>query len=423
MSHQEPPKAEDLKQSLGQLGRETTAADLVRAKGQTRKVRVVSESQLMGWILKLLQQQLAGKADAFSDSEKEELLQKTQDELTRRIKREQELASERDKARQEIDALMARLARQGAVADGDGDVLNDLKRQLDEREKLVQDLQADNDDLRDQLGEKIGLLSTTIAEKDKLRDTVRSQMVRTSGLIEGVLNLDAIYYGSLHQNGNPVSESASAEEQFYHDFDVGAQIVSTLATDLERMHAIARTGPVPAMSDEQGAVMAHNLALLEQMTAGSLHAVDVADPVASLVAALEGARDEAMAFSGAIAEALGGAPGQNAAFTELPEPGGDPAETLASSTSVVRELGRELARGRTRIQGLKQMADEADAARQAAEAEMDDLRQAGDALVTTIVARAAATGATIPAEVVDTAQPLPVRCKAASTVVETFSPT
>jgi hypothetical protein len=54
---------------------------------------------------------------------------------------------------------------------------------------------------------------------------------------------------------------------------------------------------------------------------------------------------------------------------------------------------------------------------------MDDLRQAGDALVTTIVARAAATGATIPAEVVDTAQPLPVRCKAASTVVETFSPT
>ena len=423
MSAPEQPKADELKQSLDQLGTETTAADLVRAKGQSRKVRVIHEKQLMEWILKLLQTHLASKADAFSDAEKEALLKKTQDELARRVKREQELANERDKAKQAMGDLMERMSQEHA-SQGDRDrMLEELRRQLEEREHLIQDLQNDNDDLQDQLSEKLALLSTTISEKDKLRTTVRNQMVRSGALVEGVLGLDSTYYGIRHQNQNPMNDDAGEEEQFYHDFDVGAQIITSLSQDLDRLHQISQAagGSAPSTdglkTTEDEGLMARNLALLEQLKSGSLHAMDVAQPVEGLVEALGGARAEAESFRDTLNAALGAASAHASDLSDLPEADGDPAVVLAGATTVARELARELALGRDRVRGLKQMADEADAARQATELELEAAHAASNRVFASIAARADADGVDAPHAINDSASPMPERAAAATAVV------
>ncbi len=418
MSNQDQEK--NIAQGLSQLGETTTAAELLRQKGQTKKLRVISEKQLMDWILKLMQQHMAGKADAFSDLEKAELLKKTQDELNRRIKREQEAQSERDRLKHELEQAMSAVAA-GSSAQSQADIemaLGALKEKLEQAEQINLDLQQDNYDLQDQLNEKMALLSTTIAEKDKLRDTVRSQMMRMTSLCEGVLGIDNDYYGSRHQDENPVSEEATQDEQFYHDFDVGAKVITTLQADLERLRGIVkREEQQAAAADEQPkALLEADLMLLEQLKQGSLHAVDVAAPVAGLLEAMEGARLEAEAFETQVAEATGA--GHSQVFTELPEEGGDPAEVLAGATAVTRELAASLARNRNRIAALKAIADESDAARNNTEQELEAMRAGLERVCTTLRQRAEAERLTVPTALADREAPPEERAAAAAEVVD-----
>ena len=51
----------DLATGLQNLGETTTAAELVRKAGQTKRLKVISERKLMEWILSLLKQHMAGK--------------------------------------------------------------------------------------------------------------------------------------------------------------------------------------------------------------------------------------------------------------------------------------------------------------------------------------------------------------------------
>ncbi len=418
MSNQDQEK--NIAEGLSQLGETTTAAELLRQKGQTRKLRVISEKQLMDWILKLMQQHMAGKADAFSDLEKAELLKKTQDELNRRIKRDQEAQSERDLLKHELEQAMSAVAA-GSSAQSQADIemaLGALKEKLEQAEQINLDLQQDNYDLQDQLNEKMVLLSTTISEKDKLRDTVRHQMMRMTSLCEGVLGMDNDYYGSRHQDENPVSEEASQDEQFYHDFDVGAKVITTLQADLERLRGIVKREELQAAAaDEQPkALLEADLMLLEQLKQGSLHAVDVAAPVAGLLEAMAGARLEAEAFEAQIAEATGA--GHSQVFTELPEEGGDPAEVLAGATAVTRELAASLARNRNRIAALKAIADESDGARNNTELELEAMRAGLERVCTTLRQRAEAERLAVPEALADREAPPEERAAAAAEVVD-----
>ena len=420
MSNQDQEK--NIAQGLSQLGETTTAAELLRQKGQTKKLRVISEKQLMDWILKLMQQHMAGKADAFSDLEKAELLKKTQDELNRRIKREQEAQSERDRLKHELEQAMSAVAA-GSSAQSQADIemaLGALKEKLEQAEQINLDLQQDNYDLQDQLNEKMALLSTTIAEKDKLRDTVRAQMMRMTSLCEGVLGIDNDYYGSRHQEENPVSEEASQDEQFYHDFDVGAKVITTLQADLERLRGIVKreeqdAAVEHAQEEKKSQLLEADLALLEQLKSGSLHAVDVAAPVAGLLEAMEGARLEAEAFEVQAAEATGAGHGQS--FTELPEEGGDPAEVLAGATAVARELAASLARNRNRIAALKSIADESDSARNATEQDLEATRAALERVCAELKGRAEAERLAVPAALADSDAAPDSRADAVSEIV------
>ena len=92
------PHLPDIAQSLANMAETTTAAELVRRKGQTKQVKVLSERRLMEWIGTLLHQQMAGREDQFTDAEKAALLAQTQEELKNRIARQRELEQEQIQA-------------------------------------------------------------------------------------------------------------------------------------------------------------------------------------------------------------------------------------------------------------------------------------------------------------------------------------
>jgi len=372
MIHDRPANDLDLASSINAMVENTTAAELVRRQGQTKRVKVLSERKLMDWISAMMAQQLAAKEDSFSDAEKEELLRKTQEELALRFKREQLLERERAAAQADLEKALAQVAAtQGGGQDFE-QALETLKARLAESETKAGDLQQDTFELEDQLQEKLSLLSTTISEKDKLRDTVRRQMIRSGALIEGVLGLDQLYYGSRHAEELPVREDASDEERFFHDFDIGTKIIESLRGDLERLRGITATAHEAAPSDH---LLANDLELLAQLKSGNLHAVDVAAPVANLLEALDGARTEAMAFQGAIAQATGSSRSQHH-LSLISREDDAPAEVLAEATSLVRELAAEFARSRTKVTALQAIAQEADEARNGIEEELEALKAA-----------------------------------------------
>jgi chromosome segregation ATPase len=402
----------DISQSLGQLGETTTAAELVRTKGQSKKLKVITEKQLMEWVNAVLRQHMAGKVDSISDREKEELLKKTQDELAKRIKREQDAQSERDRLKADLDSAMAKVANaQASTASTEqmSEALEALKAKLLETEQVNQDLQHDNYDLHDQLNEKMALASTTIAEKDAMEDrhkqAMKNYMLRANAMVEGVLALDNQLYGGRHFEDNPVPEDAGDEEQFYHDYDVGAKVIETLSNDLQRLRGIVQNTTqkdAERAADPRMNLLESDLSLLEQLKQGSLSAVDVAEPVEGLVEAMNGARTEAQQLEHTGKQSLGVAAGREDAIAAVPDTAsGQAAEVLAGTTGVVRELAAVMARGRQRLVALKEMADQADEARNSAEQELEEVRGAYHQVLAALAERAKADKMRVPTALVD----------------------
>ncbi len=367
----------DIQAGLRQLGETTTAADLVRQRGQTKKVTVISERRLKEWIEAILSQFRAGREDSFSDDEKQLMLTRTQEELAKRIKREQEAAAERDRLKAELDHAMQVVAEARTTGGVDSEsALNDLKAQLETCQRVINELQDEKFQLQDELGEQVELIRATIAEKDrlredqqKLRDTIKAQMLHSGDLVQGVLGLDEAHYGGRHSTEVPEGEDDAA---FYRDFSVGAKVIATLGQDLDRLRELAREKA--ERGDQPAGLLAEDLALIADLKAGKLEATDVAAPVESLAEALRGARAEAMALDQAVAAATGGAPA--ASLPPAPEGDGAPAEVLADATALVRDLTVQLVQERRRIAALAQMAADADTARNDSEEEVERLRQA-----------------------------------------------
>ncbi len=407
--------SQEIASTLNSLGETTTAAELVRKQGQSKKLKVISEKKLMEWILSLLKQHMAGKADAFSDAEKEELLRKTQDELKRRMLREQADEAERVKVQGEYESAI-RVLHDAKASQADHEkAMLALQARLENAEANLNDLQQDNYDLQDQLQEKMALLSTTIAEKEKLRDTVRNQMIHSGDLIGGVLGLDNSYYGGRHQEQNPVSEDAAQDEQFYHDFNTGAQVIQTLMTDLERLRGIAKQSLAEkeaAEKDPRRNLLESDLSLLEQLKSGSLQAMDVSQPVATLIEALDGARSEAEAMEDAVAVVTGNS-SKRSNFTALPDADGEAQEVLAGAAVVARELAAEIARSQDRVLALKQIADDAEAERAQSETDADAIRAATERLLAAMRAKAEQDRLAVPAQIADPTATAPQRVEAA----------
>ena len=403
---------QDLSKSLGQLGESTTAAELVRTKGQSKKLKVITEKQLMEWVNTVISRHMIGKVDSISDQEKEEMLKKVQDELAKRIKREQETQAERDRMKADLDKAMAKVADVQANAanrEQTDEAIGSLKKALEERELMIQELQQDKYEIEDQLAENRALASTTISEKEALenrhKQAMKNYILRANAMVEGVLGLDHQLYGGRHVDENPVPDEAADEEQFYHDYDIGAMIIDTLQTDLQRLRSIAQSAK---QQDEKNAndprmnLLEGDLKLLEQLKEGKLSAVDVAEPVEGLVEAMDGARTEAQQLEHTGKSALGTAAGREDALSSIPDTSSsEAAKVIAGTTNVAREMAAVMARGRQRMIALKEMADQADEARNTAEEELEGVRRSYHEVLTAIAERAKADKMRVPTALVD----------------------
>lgn len=423
----------DLSESLAGLGESTTAAELVRTKGQSKKLKVITEKQLMDWVNTVISRHLAGKVDSISDQEKEEMLKKVQDELAKRIKREQDAQAERDRMKADLDRAMSKVAEaQSSAASREqaDEAIENLKRAVSERDQMIEDLQQEKYDLTDQLAENRALASTTLAEKNELKanleeshkQALMNYMRRANALVEGVLGLDNQLYGGRHFEENPVPDDATAEEQFYHEYEVGAKVIDTLSNDLQRLRGIVQSAQKQTESlakDPRMNLLESDLSLLEQLKGGSLAAVDVAEPVEGLVEAMNGARTEAQQLEHTGKQALGMAAGREDAIAAVPSTdSGEAAEVLAGTTSVVRELAAVLARGRQRMVALKEMADQADEARNSAEEELGEVRKAYHQVLATVAERAKADKQRVPTALVDEDAPLEESSAKASDIIK-----
>ncbi|HEX3133146.1 MAG TPA: hypothetical protein VHX44_06125, partial [Planctomycetota bacterium] len=221
-----------------------------------------------------------------------------------------------------------------------------------------------------------------------------------------------------------MSDDAPDEEQFYHDYDVGAKVIDTLSNDLQRLRGIAQSAQKQTESlakDPRMNLLEGDLALLEQLKGGSLTAVDVAEPVEGLVEAMNGARTEAQQLEHTGKQALGVAAGREDAIAAVPSTdNGSPAEVLAGTTGVVRELAAVLARGRQRMVALKEMADQADEARNTAEEELGDVRKAYMQVLGSVAERAKADKQRVPTALVDEDAPLAESSAKASDIIKSI---
>jgi chromosome segregation ATPase len=122
---------------------------------------------------------------------------------------------------------------------------------------------------------------------------------------------------------------------------------------------------------------------------------------------MNGARTEAQQLEHTGKQALGVAAGREDAIAAVPATeSGAPAEVIAGTTGVVRELAAVLARGRQRMVALKEMADQADEARNTAEEELGEVRKAYMHVLGTVAERAKADKQRVPTALVDEDAPL-----------------
>ena len=326
----------DIDAGLAEMATETTAGELLKKQGQRKKLKVVSQRQLKAqiseWIQAALTQITAGRADLLGDDERQKIMQDAESRVQEAMAKARELESDRERMAREREELEIRLSRQTSSAGIDQELLDSieqLKARLSAAEQQASEAQQDVLVVEEDLDNTKRMLQATIDEKDRLNDTIKSHMVHTTDLVQGVLELDNELYAGKHQEDNPVADDVEMEAAFFHDFEVGSQVVSTLSSDVTNLRDEVASGP--SLGDRDKAVFA-------QLKAGSLDAVDVAAPVDGLIEALDGVRTETVALQQA-------ANAESVVVSGLIDADGaeNHAEALAETTKVAREIAAALA--------------------------------------------------------------------------------
>lgn len=421
----------DIDHGLASLTEETTAAEFLRSKGQHRKVKTINKEKLKAWILQAINQTRAGMANQYDDAEKEELLKKTQEQLeevmARAAKAEAEVKGREDARSEmaaEIEALQARAADAEHVEDKSEELaaamatVSKLQEQYHNAHQEAEDLRLDVYELQDQLNTKMALSRSTMEEKDRLKETMQGLMMRASDLTGGVMHLDQDYYAGKHAEESPLSEDADINEQFFHDFEVGAKVIESLSADLLKLREITESqqeeeAKTESVAADTANLLSRDLALLEQLKSGSLSAADVAQPVDGLIEALSGAREEANTLEKEAAEAMG-MPQTAGSISALPDADGDPAQVLAGATAVARELAALFAKERNRINAMQMMVDQAETA---GEGEIADAQKFYNALLNNIQTQAGDMGVEVGEALADEHAELSARNAAAAQAV------
>ena len=132
---------------------------------------------------------------------------------------------------------------------------------------------------------------------DKLNAAMRDQMVRSNALVQEILSVDNEYYAAKHQEENVIDdENADLQEHFFHDFNVGSQVVQSLHVDLQRIAQLQIENDTNTDSAIESRSLPATIDCLEQALAELAKHTAMAEPVSELISVLNAARLEANAL-------------------------------------------------------------------------------------------------------------------------------
>ena len=160
------------------------------------------------------------------------------------------------------------------------------------------------------------------------------------------------------------------------DYEICSAVLIVLRQDLQRLATVAATfGRATS-----GATLDQLLSALEQLNHADVADIDVAEPVANLVIALDGVRTELVGLDDDTRAALD----LPVPPAELPDAGPrdaeDVAASLAEATSLVRALTTTIARQRNLITGFQTLTAEAETSASEQADQLALLRPAAEAL-------------------------------------------
>jgi chromosome segregation ATPase len=231
----------DVRRELDELTQETTAAELVRQRGQHQRLKTISERKLLEWVQRAigreLDRALAARQEMYSDDEKRRIQEQALASVQSQLAQYREASRQAD---QRAGELQSRYQVAVQAAEGNRelqDALRRLQEQANEAENRAGEQAQELFDLEERFNQNAQLLHTTIAEKEKLQTTNHDLLLRAGELVQGVMDVDAEFYGRRHQVA--AEQDSNHDDSFFADYVTSQQVIVSLAQDLRRLHTSA----------------------------------------------------------------------------------------------------------------------------------------------------------------------------------------
>ena len=282
-------------ENLDKLTKTTTAGELLKKRGQTKKLRTINKKDLKNFIAeevsKAVDAAVAGTEAA--DEDKARIRGEAEERVQDRLKSAQDLqrkVAEREAQNQELRQQMDALAAQHSDDDKLAEMLKRMQAENDELRQNYEDAQGNVDVLEHELESLQQMYQTSIGQKDQANVTLRQNVLRTADLVQVFLALDQDFYGGRHQAENEPVETDDDDPlaDFFHDFATVSAIATSLQSDLQKLREISQQSQdntVEEHADTAGAgagLLAEDLALLARLKAGAVNDLDLFDPVGTL---------------------------------------------------------------------------------------------------------------------------------------------
>jgi chromosome segregation ATPase len=326
--------------NLERLTKTTTAGELLKQRGQKKKLRTINKRDLKNFIA----QEVAAAVDAaiagteaLADEDKDRIRSEAEERVQDRLRTAQDLqqkVAEREAQNQELRERIENLAKEHDGDDSLQETLLQLQRENDELRQNYEDAQGNVDVLEHEVDNLQKMYQNSLGQKDQANQTLRQNILRTTDLVQIFLTLDQEYYGGRHQAEQDRSDIDEEDPlaDFFHDFATVAAIATSLQTDLQKLREISQKSQDDSAPSTSGAgLLEEDLALLARLKAGAVNDLDLFDPVGTLATAINGLRTTVV--NRAVAE------GQQANVRELDEDVLDGPETvLTEASQAIREI-------------------------------------------------------------------------------------
>ena len=332
--------AEDGGRITRKLTKTTTAGELLKQRGQKKKLRTINKRDLKNFIA----QEVAAAVDAaiagteaLADEDKDRIRGEVEERVQERLRTAQDLqqkVAEREEQNQQLRERIDALAKDHADDESLQETLRQLQKENDELRQNYEDAQGNVDVLEHEVDSLQKMYQTSLGQKDQANQTLRQNILRTTDLVQIFLSLELriLWWSLIKQIKTEAKDDEDPLADFFHDFATVAAIATSLQNDLQKLREISQQSSEGATAANAGAsLLEEDFGVLARLKAGAVGDLDLFDPIGTLATAINGLRTTVV--HRAVSE------GQQANIREVDEDVLDGLEpVLLESTQAIREI-------------------------------------------------------------------------------------